>query len=57
MYEEIVTQRLAQLNAEKYDNEIQLRISTRIGDPTAIQQFESNLEIITIAIEEWTKEL
>lgn len=57
MYPEIVAQRLAQLEAEKYDNEIQLRISTRLNDPTAIQQFQSNLEIITIAIEEWTKEL
>ena len=57
MYPEIVAQRLAQLEAEKYDNEIQLRISTRLNDPTAIQQFETNLNIINIAIEEWSKEL
>lgn len=57
MYPEIVAQRLAQLEAEKYDNEIQLRISTRLNDQTAIQQFETNLNIINIAIEEWSKEL
>ena len=57
MFKEIVSQRLAQLIAEKYDNEIQLRISTRIGDQTAIDNFTKNLEIINIAIEEWEKEL
>ena len=57
MYPEIVAQRLAQLEAEKYDNEVQLRISTRLNEQTAIQQFETNLNIINIAIEEWSKEL
>jgi hypothetical protein len=56
-YPEIAQQRIAQLEAEKYDNEIQLRIATRLGDQTAIDLFTQNIETINIALDEWQKEL
>lgn len=54
---EIAKQRLAQFEAELYDNQVMLRISERLGNEADIAQFTANINTIQVAIEEWSKEL
>jgi hypothetical protein len=54
---EIAQQRIAQFQAELYDNQVMLRIATRTGVQADIDQFTANIATIEIAIEEWSKEL
>jgi hypothetical protein len=56
-YQEIAAARIAQFEAELYDNQVMLRISERTGIEADIAQFQANINTIQIAIEEWRKEL
>ena len=54
---ELAQQRIAQFQAELYDNQVMLRIATRTGVQADIDQFTANIATLQIAIEEWSKEL
>jgi hypothetical protein len=54
---EIAQQRIAQFQAELYDNQVMLRIATRTGVQQDIDQFTANIATLEIAIDEWSKEL
>jgi hypothetical protein len=54
---ELAQARIAQFQAELYDNQVMLRIATRTGVQADIDQFTANIATLEIAIEEWTKEL